>query len=113
MGSWIRDSNFVLFVVNGLIKREIEKPSGQCLGLICNESLTCQGLNSNPGYFGLFYLYLCPCGESCLLVSWCAGARCSMVGSDEDRGRCRRPDTEDRGWLHMSSTRWLDDRKVG
>jgi hypothetical protein len=28
MGFWIRTSNFVFFVVNGLIKGEIEKPSG-------------------------------------------------------------------------------------
>jgi hypothetical protein len=34
MGSWIRTSNFVSFVVNGLIKGEIEKPSGLFLGLI-------------------------------------------------------------------------------
>jgi hypothetical protein len=33
-GSWIRNSNFVPFVVNGLIKGEIEKPIGQFLGLI-------------------------------------------------------------------------------
>jgi hypothetical protein len=47
----VMDSNFKLcaFVVNGLIKGEIEKPSGQCLGLLCDESLTWQGLNSNPG----------------------------------------------------------------
>jgi hypothetical protein len=36
-------------------------------------------------------------GESCLLVSWCAGGRCGMTCSDEDRGRSRRPDAEDRG----------------
>jgi hypothetical protein len=46
----------VLFVVNGLIKGEIEKPSGQYLGLICDESLTCLGLNLNLGHFGGFYL---------------------------------------------------------
>jgi hypothetical protein len=34
MGSWIQNLNFVLFVVNELIKGEIEKPSGQFLGLI-------------------------------------------------------------------------------
>jgi hypothetical protein len=34
MGSWIWTSNFVHFVVNGLIKGEIEKPSGQLLSLI-------------------------------------------------------------------------------
>jgi hypothetical protein len=34
--SWVMDSNFMLcaFVVNGLIKGEIEKPSGQFLSLI-------------------------------------------------------------------------------
>jgi hypothetical protein len=34
-------------------------------------------------------------GESCLLVSWCAGGRCGMVCSDEDHGRSRRPGAED------------------
>jgi hypothetical protein len=34
--------------------------------------------------------------ESRLLVSWCAGGRCGMEGSDEDRGRSRRPGAEDR-----------------
>jgi hypothetical protein len=42
----------VLFIVNGLIKGEIEKPSGQYLGLICDELLTCHGLNSNPRHLG-------------------------------------------------------------
>jgi hypothetical protein len=32
--SWIRNLNYVLFVVKVLIKGEIEKPSGQYLGLI-------------------------------------------------------------------------------
>jgi hypothetical protein len=57
--SWIRDSNFAFFVVNGLIKGEIEKPSGQYLGLICDESLTCRGLNSNLGHFGSFTFIPC------------------------------------------------------
>jgi hypothetical protein len=39
-----------------------------------------------------------------LLVSWCAGGRCGMAGSDEDHGRSRRPGTEDWGW---SSTGWV------
>jgi hypothetical protein len=34
IGSWIRNSKFVPFVVNGLIKGEIEKLSGQFLDLI-------------------------------------------------------------------------------
>jgi hypothetical protein len=37
------------------------------------------------------------CGESHLLVTWCAGDRCDMVGSDEDRGRSRRSGAEDQG----------------
>jgi hypothetical protein len=51
-------------------------------------------------------------GESRLLVSWCAGGRCGMVCSDEDRGRSRRPGAEDRGWSHRLSTRWSGDREV-
>jgi hypothetical protein len=42
--------------------------------------------------------YLCSCGESCLLVSWCVGDRCDIAANNEDRGRSRRPDVEDRGW---------------
>jgi hypothetical protein len=38
------------------------------------------------------------CGELCLLVSWCAGDKCDMADSDEDRGRSRRDGAEDRGW---------------
>jgi hypothetical protein len=36
-----------------------------------------------------------------------------MVYSDEDRGRSRRPGAEDRGWSHMSGTRWPGGREVG
>jgi hypothetical protein len=35
-------------------------------------------------------------GESRLLVSRCAGGRCGMACSDEDRGRSWRPGAEDR-----------------
>jgi hypothetical protein len=52
-------------------------------------------------------------GESSLLVSWCAGSRCGMSCSDEDRGRSRRPGAEDQGWSHMSDTRWPGSREVG
>jgi hypothetical protein len=52
-------------------------------------------------------------GESCLLVSWCAGGRCDMVCSDEDRGRSSRHGADDRGWSHRSGTRWPGDREVG
>jgi hypothetical protein len=34
-----------------------KKPSGQYLGLICDESLTCRGLNLNLGCFSSFYIY--------------------------------------------------------
>jgi hypothetical protein len=51
----------------------------------------CQGLNSNPGHYGSFTFILSFVGESRLLVSWCAGGRCGMVGSDEDSGKIRRP----------------------
>jgi hypothetical protein len=47
-----------------------------------------------------------------LLVSWCAGGRCGMTCSDEDRGRSRRHGAEERGWSHRSGTRWLLDREV-
>jgi hypothetical protein len=42
------------------------------------------------------------CGESYLLVSWCAGGRCGMVSSDEDLGRSRRSGAEDWEWSSTS-----------
>jgi hypothetical protein len=78
-----------------------------------DESLTWQGLNSNPEYFSYFTFILISFEESRLLVSWCAGGRCGMMSSDEDHGRSRRPDAEDHGWSHRSGTRWSDDREVG
>jgi hypothetical protein len=48
-----------------------------------------------------------------LIVSWCAGGRCGMAYSDEDRGSSRRPSAEDRRWSHRSGTRWPADRQVG
>jgi hypothetical protein len=92
---------------------DIKKPSCQYLGLICNESLTCRGLNSNSGHFSCFILIFISFGESRLLVSWCAGGRCGMVDNDEDRDRSRRPGAEDQRWSHRSGTRWSDDREVG
>jgi hypothetical protein len=112
MGSWIRTSNFMFFVVNGLIKEEIEKLSGQLLGFDCDESLTWRGLNSNPRCFVCFTFIFISHGESCLLVSCCVGGRCGMTGSDEDRGRSRSPGVEVRGWSHMLGTRWPDNREV-
>jgi hypothetical protein len=64
----------------------------------CDESLACRDLNLNLGHFGGFFLYLCSCGESSLIVSWCVGDRCDMAGSDENHGNSRRPSAEDRGW---------------
>jgi hypothetical protein len=78
----------------------------------CDESLTWWGLNSNPGPFRSFYLYLCSLGELRLLVSWCACGRCGMPCSDEDRGRSRRLGAEDWRWSHISGTQWPGDREV-
>jgi hypothetical protein len=67
--------------------------------------------------FGTILFYFCFIfvlfGESRLLVSWCAGGRCGMACSDEDRGRSRRPGAEDRGWSHSSGTLWPGGREVG
>jgi hypothetical protein len=59
----------VLFVVNGLIQGDTEKLSGQYLGFICDESLTCRVLNSNMGHLVDLTLSLVLCGESRLFVS--------------------------------------------
>jgi hypothetical protein len=64
--------------------------------------------------FWLFYLYLCLCGESRLLVSWCAGGRCTMTGSDEDHGRGLETWCGGPGMVrHRSGIRWPDDQEVG
>jgi hypothetical protein len=44
-------------------------------------------------------------GESHLLISWCACGRLGMACSDEDHGRSRKPDAEDRRWSHRLGTR--------
>jgi hypothetical protein len=67
----------------------------------------------NPKYFICFTFIFASFGESRLFVSWCAGGGSDMTGSDEDRDRSRRPDAEDRGWPHRSSTRWSDNQEVG
>jgi hypothetical protein len=35
-----------------------------------------------------------------------------MAGSNEDRGRSRRPGAEEQGWSQRSGTRWPDDQEV-
>jgi hypothetical protein len=67
---------------------------------------------SGIGSFCFSFTYI-SFGESRLLVSWCAGDRCAMACSDEDRGRSRRPGAEDQGWSHRSGTRLPDGREVG
>jgi hypothetical protein len=59
---------------------------------------------SDIGSFCLAFTFV-SFGESHLLVSWCAGGRCGMASSNEDRGRSRRPSAEDRGWSHRLGTR--------
>jgi hypothetical protein len=61
-------------------------------------------------FYAITFIF-CSCGESCLLVSWCVGDRCDMVGSDEDRGRSRRPDAENRGWSSIG--RVLGGQRIG
>jgi hypothetical protein len=78
----------------------------------CDESLTCRGLNLNPRHFVSFTFISVSFAESCLLVSWCAGGRCGMAGSDEDRGKSRRPGADDWRWSHRSCTQWLSNREV-
>jgi hypothetical protein len=56
--SWIQNSNFVLFVVNVLIKEEIEKPSGQYLSLIVM-IIDLPRFEFKCEKFRWFYLYLC------------------------------------------------------
>jgi hypothetical protein len=51
--------------------------------------------------------------ESCLLVSWCAGGRCGITCSNEDRGKSRRAGADNQEWSHRSGTRWPRDREVG
>jgi hypothetical protein len=61
----------VLFVVNGPIKGEIEKPSGQYLDFICDESLTRRCLNSNLGHFrgsAILPLFVWRITLACLVV---------------------------------------------
>jgi hypothetical protein len=90
---------------------EVDKPSGQYLGLICDESLTCRGLNLNLVHFGSFTFILVLCEESCLLVTWCAGSRCDMMDNNEDLGKSRRPGAEDRGWSSIG--RVVGGRPIG
>jgi hypothetical protein len=76
--------------VSGLTSKPLKQ-------FVCDESLTCGGLNSNLGHFGCFTFILVSFRESRLLISLCVGGRYSMAGSNEDYGRSRRPDADDRG----------------
>jgi hypothetical protein len=67
----------------------------------------------NPRHFGSFTVISISFGESCLLVSWCAGDRYGMACSDEAHSRSRRPGVEDQGWSHSLGTRCPGDREVG
>jgi hypothetical protein len=59
------------------------------------------------GTFQWFYrIIFVSCEESRLLVSWCVGGRCDMVGSDDDLGKSRRLGAED--WGGSSTCRVLD-----
>jgi hypothetical protein len=55
----------------------------------------CRGLNLNLRHFVCFNFIFVSFGESRLLVSWCVGGRCGIVGSNEDRDKSRRPSAEE------------------
>jgi hypothetical protein len=74
----------------------------------CDESLTRRGLNLNPGCFVCFTFIFISCGESRLFVSWSAGGRCGIAGSDEDRGS-RIPGVDDQEWSDRLGTRWPEN----
>jgi hypothetical protein len=79
---------------------------------MCDESLTCHDLNLNSGGFGGSTLHSILCGESRLLISWCADDMCDITDSDEDHDRSKKPGVEDHEWSHRSGTRWPSDREV-
>jgi hypothetical protein len=73
-------------------------------GRACIESVDSVRFEFESRLIRLFFLYSCFIGESCLLVSWCAGGWCGMACSDDDRGRSRRPGAENRRWSNRSGT---------
>jgi hypothetical protein len=74
--------------------------------------LTCSSLNLNSAHFGWTNLdWGIRCGETWLLVSWCVGGECNMADNEEDRGRSRRLNAEDRGW--SGTSRVLGDQTIG
>jgi hypothetical protein len=75
---------------------EGEKLNGNYLGLICDEQLTCFNLNLNLEDFDDSTLLSVLYGETCLIVLYCVGDICCMVGSDEDQDRSSRLGAEDR-----------------
>jgi hypothetical protein len=74
--------------------------------------LTCLGLNLNLGDFSGSTLLFVLCGETCFLALWCAGDRCGMAGSDEDRGRSRRLGAEYQAWSSIGRvlSGWMVER---
>jgi hypothetical protein len=80
-----------------------KKPSSQFLGLIMMSYVRFEFESVIFLFYFSFTFVLY--GESRLLVLWCAGGRCDMICRDEDCGRSRRPDAEDRRWSHRSGTR--------
>jgi hypothetical protein len=70
----------------------------------------CLGLNLNSRNFSGLTRLSFSCGETCVLVSWCIGDRCDMVGSNEDWCRSRRLGAVDQGW--SSTCRVLVGRTI-
>jgi hypothetical protein len=68
----------------------------------------------NLGQFDCFTFILYSLGELRFLVLWCTGGRCTMACSYKDRGRSRRPDSEDWEWYTgRLLSGWVIERSGG
>jgi hypothetical protein len=108
--SSIQNSNFVFFVVNELIKGEIEKPTGYYLSLIVMSHWFAMVWIQIQEILIILLLYLFVCRITFAYLM-CVGDRCDMMDSDKDLGRSRRPSAHDRWWSSIG--RILGDWMIG
>jgi hypothetical protein len=113
MGSWFRTSNFVLLLSMDSSRERLRNHMVSSLvWLWWVVDLVRFEFESGIVSFYFSFIFV-SFRESHLLVSCYVGDRCGMTCSNENHGRSRRPGAEDRGWLHMSGTRWPGDWDVG
>jgi hypothetical protein len=105
--------NSLSCVGHGLRICAVEKLSSQLFDLIVMSHWLNEVWIRIRNRFVCFTFIFLSYGESCLLISWCAGGRCGMTYSDEDRSKSRRPAAEHRIWSHRSGTWWSGYREVG